>query len=44
MADETTTEGTKSIDDIILEEEQKFFLKFEKVRSESNDAVQYRNK
>ena len=35
------TEETKSIDDIILEEEEKFFTKFVKVRNESNDAIKY---
>lgn len=41
MTEETSTESAKSIDAIILEEEQKFFLKFDKVKSESNDAIQY---
>lgn len=31
----------KSIDDIILEEDDKFFLKFDKVRSESNESLKY---
>jgi hypothetical protein len=38
---EESNQETKSIDDIIREEEEKFFQKFDKVASEANDALKY---